>query len=115
MFNAVKVKDEIIQWIRGYFEENGKTAGQDCIAVVGISGGKDSSITAALNVQALGKDRVLGVLMPYGEQYDINVWIASAGNFYDVVKHCTAFACDDSDALDFAWERFLDAEQSFGF
>ena len=69
MFNAGKVKDEIIQWIRDYFDKNGK----DCCAVVGISGGKDSSIVAALCVQALGKDRVYGVLMPQGIQHDIDV------------------------------------------
>jgi len=67
MFNAAKVKDELIEWIRGYFDQNGK----DCNAVVGLSGGKDSSVTAALCVQALGKDRVCGVLMPQGEQHDI--------------------------------------------
>jgi len=68
MFNAAKVKNEIIEWIRGYFKDNGK----DCNAVVGISGGKDSSVTAALCAQALGKDKVYGVLMPQGEQHDIN-------------------------------------------
>ena len=68
MFDAVKTKDAIIKWIRGYFEENGK----ECSAVVGISGGKDSSVTAALCAMALGKDRVYGVLMPQGEQHDIN-------------------------------------------
>jgi len=67
MFNAAKVKSELNEWIRDYFEDNGK----DCNAVVGISGGKDSSVTAALCVQALGKDRVYGVLMPQGEQHDI--------------------------------------------
>ncbi|MCL2442923.1 MAG: NAD(+) synthase [Treponema sp.] len=68
MFNAAKVKDEIIQWIRDYFNENGP----DCSAVIGISGGKDSSIVAALCVQALGANRVFGVLMPQGEQNDIS-------------------------------------------
>lgn len=74
MFNAEKVKDEIIQWIKDYFAHNGAAAEgrQDCNAVVGISGGKDSSTTAALCVQALGKDRVYGVLMPQGEQHDID-------------------------------------------
>ena len=69
MFNAEKVKNECVQWIRDFFEENGK----DCNAVVGISGGKDSSIVAALCVEALGKDRVIGVLMPCGEQADIDM------------------------------------------
>lgn len=68
MFNAEKIKNECVEWIRDFFENNGK----GCNAVVGISGGKDSSIVAALCVEALGKDRVIGVLMPNGEQADID-------------------------------------------
>ena len=68
MFNAEKVKNECVEWIKEFFEENGK----GCNAVVGISGGKDSSIVAALCVEALGRDRVIGVLMPCGEQHDID-------------------------------------------
>ncbi len=69
MFDAEKVKNDCIEWIRNFFEENGK----DCNAIVGISGGKDSSIVAALCVEALGRDRVIGVLMPCGEQADIDM------------------------------------------
>ena len=69
MFDAKKVKDECVAWIKKFFEENGK----GCNAVVGISGGKDSSVAAALCVEALGKDRVIGVLMPKGEQHDIDM------------------------------------------
>jgi NAD+ synthase len=69
MFDAKKVKDQCVEWIRKFFEENGP----DCNAVIGISGGKDSSIAAALCVEALGKDRVIGVLMPQGEQHDIDM------------------------------------------
>lgn len=69
MFNAEKVRKDCVQWIRDFFEENGK----GCNAVVGISGGKDSSVVAALCVEALGKDRVIGVLMPNGEQSDIDM------------------------------------------
>ena len=69
MFDAKRVKDDCVQWIRDFFEQNGK----DCNAVVGISGGKDSSVAAALCVEALGKDRVVGVLMPQGEQHDIDM------------------------------------------
>ncbi len=69
MFDANKIKNDCVQWIRDFFEENGK----GCNAVVGISGGKDSSIAAALCVEALGKDRVIGVLMPCGEQHDIDM------------------------------------------
>ena len=68
MFDAQKMKDACVQWIRDWFEENGK----GCNAVVGISGGKDSSIVAALCAEALGKERVIGVLMPCGEQADID-------------------------------------------
>lgn len=69
MFDAVKVKNECVEWIHDFFEKNGK----DCNAVVGISGGKDSSIVSALCVEALGKDRVIGVLMPCGVQHDIDM------------------------------------------
>ena len=67
MFDAVKVKDKCVLWIRDFFERNGK----GCNAVVGISGGKDSSVVAALCVEALGRERVIGVLMPQGVQPDI--------------------------------------------
>ena len=75
-FDAAKTKDEIIVWIRNYFRKNGP----DCNAVVGISGGKDSSIVAALCCEALGNGRVIGVLMPQGVQDDIDV-------ARDLVKH----------------------------
>ena len=68
MFDVQKVTEDCVLWIQKFFEENGK----GCNAVLGISGGKDSSVTAALCVKALGKDRVIGVLMPNGEQADID-------------------------------------------
>jgi len=76
MFNAAKTKDDIIKWIRDYFAANGT----DCSAVVGISGGKDSSVTAALCAAALGTEKVYGVLMPQGAQHDI-------GFSRDLVSH----------------------------
>ena len=75
-FDAAKTKDEIITWIQNYFRKNGP----DCNAVVGISGGKDSRIVAALCCEALGNGRVIGVLMPQGVQDDIDV-------ARDLVKH----------------------------
>ena len=66
-FNAKEVKDKLVQWIYEWFKHNG----QDCKAVVGISGGVDSSVVAALCVEALGENRVLGVLLPRGQQRDI--------------------------------------------
>ena len=68
MFNVEKVTQDAIQWIRDWFDKNGK----GCNAVIGISGGKDSSVVAALCVEALGKNRVIGVLMPNGEQPDFD-------------------------------------------
>ena len=65
--NPRQTADDLAEWIRRYFEENGPK----CSAVVGLSGGKDSTVTAALCVKALGAGRVVGVLMPDGVQADI--------------------------------------------
>lgn len=65
--NIAAMTINCVRWIQNFFEKNGK----GCNAIVGISGGKDSSVVAALCVAALGKDRVIGVLMPDGEQTDI--------------------------------------------
>ena len=62
-FDAAAEIDNIVAWIRDWFENNGPKAN----AVIGISGGKDSTIVATLLVKALGKDRVVGVMMPNGE------------------------------------------------
>lgn len=63
-----KIEAEMcIQWIKNYF--TGPNEG--CNVVIGISGGKDSTIAAALCVEALGADRVIGVMMPNGTQSDI--------------------------------------------
>lgn len=75
-FDAVAVKNAIVEWIRTWFEQNGK----GCNAIIGISGGKDSSVVAALCVEALGKDRVIGILMPNHQQSDI-------GDAYKLVDH----------------------------
>lgn len=69
MFDAIKIKNECVAWIKDFFKNNGP----DCNAVLGISGGKDSSVAAALCVEALGAERVIGVLMPKGEQHDIDM------------------------------------------
>lgn len=67
-FDVKDATEKCVAWIREWFEENGK----GCNAVVGISGGKDSSVVAALCCKALGKERVIGVMMPQGEQFDID-------------------------------------------
>lgn len=63
-FNAKEVKESIVKWIKDIVG--------DCTVVIGISGGTDSSVCAALCVEALGKDKVFGVLMPDGVQKDID-------------------------------------------
>lgn len=68
-FNALETKNRCVEWIKDFFQKNGP----ECNAVVGISGGKDSSVVAALCVEALGKERVIGVLMPCGVQADIDM------------------------------------------
>lgn len=68
-FDAKKTKDEIVTWIRNYFRKNGS----DCNAVIGMSGGKDSTIVAALCCEALGKDRVFGVIMPNTAMKDSDI------------------------------------------
>lgn len=97
MFDAKKVKNEIVEWIRDWFEQNGK----DCMAVVGISGGKDSSVVAALCVEALGKDRVIGVLMPQGEQSDIE-YSKMLVDFLDI----TRITCNIEGAVNEVLESF---------
>ena len=72
-FDAARVKSQAVEWISAYFASN---AAADTKAVIGISGGKDSSVVAALCAEALGKGRVLGVLMPQGHQHDIDVSLA---------------------------------------
>ena len=74
--NPSATKAQIIQWIRSYFAVNGK----ECMAIIGLSGGKDSAVAAALCVEALGKDRVIGVFMPNGRQSDI-------ADAYDIAEH----------------------------
>lgn len=76
MFDVKSVKESLVEWIRQWFHENG----EGCNAVIGISGGKDSSVCAALCVEALGADRVIGVLMPNLKQDDIN-------DSYRIVEH----------------------------
>ena len=74
--NMKQTKDDVVLWIKNWFEENGNNTTP---AVIGISGGKDSSVVAALCVEALGADRVFGVLMPCGTQADL-------GDSYDLVN-----------------------------
>lgn len=68
-FNVLEQTENCIDWIRKWFERNGD---ENSKAIIGISGGIDSSTTAALCVKALGKDRVIGIMLPNGIQTDID-------------------------------------------
>lgn len=90
MFDAERIKNDCVQWIRDYFAENGPGYN----AVIGISGGKDSSVAAALCVEALGAEHVIGVLMPNGVQQDIDCshqLVEHLGIRYYVVNISEAF------------------------
>ena len=109
MFNAKEVKEQVVRWIRDWFEENGK----GCNAVLGVSGGKDSSVVAALCAEALGKDRVIGVTMPNGVQKDISDSMRLINHLG--IRHCNVNIGDTYNALMAAVKEqlgTLDAEVS---
>lgn len=101
MFDAKKVTEELIQWLKDWFDKNGK----DCNAVVGISGGIDSSTVAALCVKALGSNRVYGVLMPKGIQHDIKYSV-------DLIKHLKidAIKCNIGSAVESVYKSIVNGE-----
>lgn len=100
IFEKIDVEKELLNidnWIKEYFAKNGPEAK----AVIGISGGKDSTIAAMMLVKALGKDRVIGIKMPNGVQKDIR----DANMVCDVlgIKNYTV---DISDICDEFYETF---------
>jgi NAD+ synthase len=84
-FNAKAVADKLVLWLRNYFDNNGNPLN----AVIGISGGKDSTVVAAALVKAIGPCRVYGILMPNGTQSDI-------ADSYAVCEHLglTPYVCN---------------------
>lgn len=104
-FDTKKVTEELTIWLRNWFDENGK----NCNAIVGISGGKDSTVVAALCVRALGNDRVIGVMMPNGEQKDIS----------DSIRVCEILGIRNitiniKDIIESATERLLEGVNKLG-
>ena len=94
MINGEKLKNECVQWIRDWFAANGP----ECNAVIGISGGKDSTVVAGLLVEALGKDRVIGVLMPNGFQSDLDD-AYEVCNYLDIRHSVANIECINDDFL----------------
>lgn len=64
--DPIRETDHIINWLKDKFADYG----EETKAVIGMSGGKDSTIAAALLCQAIGPERVVGVIMPNGEMKD---------------------------------------------
>ena len=67
-FNVEKQTKQLIEYTRDWFNK----FGDNTKAIIGISGGKDSSVTAAVLKEALGADRVLGIIMPNGTMSDLD-------------------------------------------
>ena len=67
-FDVAEQTEKCIAWIRDFFNKNGNASTR---SVIGISGGKDSTVVAALLAKALGPSRVIGVMLPCGNQVDI--------------------------------------------
>ena len=88
-FNAKEVAGKLVLWLREYFDNNDNPLN----VVIGISGGKDSTVVAAALVKAIGAERVYGILMPNGVQSDI-------ADSYAVCEHLgiTPRVCNICDA-----------------
>jgi len=76
MFDAKTVTNDVIEWVKNLFEE--KFPDKNCC--IALSGGKDSSVVAAICVAALGKDRVKAIMLPQHEQSDIDCSILCANH-----------------------------------
>jgi len=70
------MRNEILEWFKSWYKENAV----GCTAVLGISGGLDSSLAAAMAKEVFGKHKVFGVMMPNGTQADLT-------DSYDLVRH----------------------------
>ena len=107
---VIEVKKEIehiCNWIKNYFVDNGPNSK----AVIGMSGGKDSTIAAALLCEAMGSERVYGVIMPDGEMKDLDLAVKICEGLdidYRIINigsimesFCSAFGrnCADNDRI----------------
>ncbi|MBQ8110650.1 MAG: NAD(+) synthase [Clostridia bacterium] len=66
VFDAARARDGLVEGVRRLAAQQGFTR-----VVVGISGGKDSTVSAAICARALGRENVYGVMLPDGGQLDI--------------------------------------------
>ena len=85
MFDVKTVTNDVIEWVKNLFEE--KFPDKNCC--IALSGGKDSSVVAAICVAALGKDRVKAIMLPHHVQSDIDCSVLCANHLgieYKVVN-----------------------------
>ena len=76
-FDAEKEANNIIEFIRKYYKENNLGG-----AILGISGGKDSGVVAALFTKALGKENVIGVTMPCHSKEESKIDAKLVSDYY---------------------------------
>ena len=105
-FDVKKVHEGLVKWIRDWFDKNGK----DCNAILGLSGGKDSTICAALLAEAIGKDKVIGVAMPDNGQ-GLNGAYQIAGHLG--IRFMTAPIGELTATFDKLWYDFGDVNYSW--
>jgi NAD+ synthase (glutamine-hydrolysing) len=75
--NMAMIEDALVLGVRDYLHKSGFRS-----VVLGLSGGIDSAITAAIAAKALGPDQVLGVAMPsqYSSEGSVTDAVALAKN-----------------------------------
>lgn len=78
-FNGKKEAENVIKFIRDYYKKNNLKG-----AVVGLSGGKDSAVVAAILVQALGSENVVGVTMPCNSKGEDKSDAELIANYYGI-------------------------------
>jgi NAD+ synthase len=103
-WTTTKEIQHIQGWVRDYFRQHGLEN-----AVLGLSGGLDSSVVATILVNALGREKIVGVLLPDGEVTDSKdmddaIHLADKMGFitkkYDVSSLVTAFVQQDPEIAD---------------
>lgn len=76
-FDAKKETERIIDFIQDYYKKNNLGG-----AIIGISGGKDSGVVAALFTKALGKENVIGVTLPCHSKVEDQVDAKLVSDYY---------------------------------
>ena len=112
MFDRKKEKDNVVKFIREYFEKNNLGG-----VVIGISGGKDSAVVAALFAEAIGPERILGVTLPCHSLATVKSDAEIIADFYkfrlinlDLTKTYDSFKDEVYKLGDFTDEELLNSD-----